>query len=89
MKRLNPETGKVFECGDTREYDPLGKGRLIFRAYLSKINKKGNNYEIWETPEKFWGRAQERKDYATKYTLIPANRAKFIWGRTRLSLIHI
>jgi len=83
VRRLNPETGKEFECGDTREYDPKGKGRLIFRSYLKKINKEGNNYEIWETPEKFWGRAQERKEYITKYTLVPTNRAKYIWNRTR------
>lgn len=83
MKRLNPETGKEFECGDTREYDPLGKGRLIFRGYNAKINKEGFFYEIWETPEKFWGRAQERKEYITKYTLDPVNRAKYIWNRTK------
>lgn len=85
MKRLNPETGKEFECGDTREYDPLGKGRLIFRGYNAKINKEGFFYEIWETPEKFWGRVQERKEYITKYTLDPVNRAKYIWNRTKLS----
>ena len=84
MRRINPETGKEFKCGDTREYDPLGKGRLIFRAYLSKVKANGENYEIWETPEKFWGRATERKEYITKYTLVPANRAKFIWSRTRV-----
>jgi hypothetical protein len=83
VKRLNPETGKEFECGDTREYDPKGKGRLIFRGYQKKINKDGNSYEIWETPEKFWGRAQERKEYIVKYTLDPVNRAKYIYSRTR------
>ena len=83
MRRLNPETGKEFECGDTREHDPKGKGRLLFRGYQKKINKEGNNYEIWETPEKFWGRAVERKEYITKYTLVPSNRAKYIWNRTK------
>ena len=83
MKRLNPETGKEFQCGDTREQDPKGKGRLLFRGYLTKLNASGFYYEIWETPEKFWGRAKERKDYITKYTLDPINRAKFIWNRTK------
>jgi hypothetical protein len=83
VKRLNPSTGKEFECGETREHDPKGKGRLLFRGYQKKINKHGNNYEIWETPEKFWGRAQERKEYITKYTLVPNNRAKYIWSRTK------
>jgi len=83
VKRLNPDTQKEFECGDTREYDPKGKGRLLFRGYLKRIDKYGNNYEIWETPEKFWGRVQERKEYITKYTLMPTNRAKYIWSRTR------
>ena len=83
MRRLNPETGKEFEYGDTREQDPKGKGRLMFRCYQKKLNKQGNNYEIWETPEKFWGRAQERKEYLTKYTLVPSNRAKYIWSRTK------
>ena len=83
MRRLNPETGKEFECGDTRQYDSKGKGRVLFRGYLSKINKMGFNYEIWETPEKFWSRVQERKDYITKYTLDPVSRAKYIWSRTK------
>ena len=83
MKRLNPETGKEFEYSDTRQYDPKGKGRVLFRSYLAKINKAGFNYEVWETPEKFWERAQERKDYLIKYTLVPSNRAKYIWSRTK------
>lgn len=83
MRRLNPDTGKEFECGDTREYDPKGKGRVLFRGYLNKINKVGFNYEIWETPEKFWNRVQERKEYITKYTLDPINRAKYIYSRTK------
>jgi hypothetical protein len=83
MKRLNLKTQKLFECGDTRDVDPKNKGRTVFRSYLSRINKNGFNYEIWETPEKFNARKTERKNYIIKYTLDPVNRAKYIWGRTR------
>ena len=43
MKRINPDTGKPYKTGDTREKD-----NLIFKQYrLSKINKNGYFYEVW------------------------------------------
>jgi hypothetical protein len=83
MRRLNPKTQKLFECGETRDVDPKNKNRTIFRSYSSKTDRNGFNYELWETFEKFNARKTERKNYIIKYTLDPVNRAKYIWSRTR------
>lgn len=48
MKRLNPDTGEPFKHGEWSEC-----GNRVFWGYLSRVNKRGYNYEMWRTPESF------------------------------------
>lgn len=53
MKRINPETGKIFRRGDVRD------DGFIFRRYkTSAKDKQGFFYEQWNSPEVF---EKERK----------------------------
>jgi hypothetical protein len=50
MKRINPNTGKPFKRGDTRE------GGMVFAAYQLKRKLPSDSqyyYENWRTPEDF------------------------------------
>ena len=56
-KRLNPETGKLFNRGDTREND-----NRVFNAYTpSRVKKSGYIYETWVLPHKLNKKVSSQK----------------------------
>jgi len=54
MKRLNPNTGKPFKAGDTRD------DGFVFCSYVHHVQQSGFYREQWTRPEKF----KIRTDYA-------------------------
>ena len=57
MKRLNPETGKPFKQGDTRE------DGFLFWGYEPHVKKDGYRYEDWFSPEKFNANLERKRDW--------------------------
>ena len=71
MKRLNPETGEPFKCGDVRED---GK---IFRNYNTHdILKTGFFYEFWQNELDFYRKRTQVKINNRSYIKTPNGRAK-------------
>jgi|TARA_R110002020_G_scaffold287616_1_gene503112 hypothetical protein len=66
MKRINPETGLPFKCGNVRE------DGFIFDAYVKSVTRKSGYYkEIWRSPEQHAKEMQRKKDgKKIKYDLI-------------------
>ena len=61
MKRLNQETGQFFKRGDQRE------DGFIFASYnMACVDKYGEFYENWYSPEKFKERVKSTKEYRSK-----------------------
>ena len=85
MKRINPETGEIFKCGDMREEDPKGKGRYIFKGYHPRKSKDGFNYEIWETPNIFYKRKSQRGAVSKAHVATPKGRAKRMINNSKRS----
>ena len=71
MKRLNPDTGKPFKCGDVRED---GK---IFKAYIqkNKMPADGYYYEHWEEEKLFYHNKTKRKLVSKIHALTHSGRA--------------
>ena len=60
-KRLNPETGKPFKSGDTRE------DGYIFRRYnLQKLRPNGEFLEQWYQPEAYERHNSRDRQYMTE-----------------------
>ena len=59
MKRLNPETGKLFQNGDRRE------DGYIFEGYRTSqpVKKNGFFRELWYKPEVFNGKRKYSETY--------------------------
>ena len=90
MKRLNPDTGKPFKRGDTRDIDDL-----IFGEYKTQISKvTGYNYEMWRNPDQIsnvlkkssnW--RKENREYIKTWrkaaNVTPEKRAKMLLRRSR------
>lgn len=61
MKRVNPETGKLFKQGDVRS------DGYIFKNYvLKQIRRDGYFKERWCSPESFAKQVQQSKDWHFK-----------------------
>jgi hypothetical protein len=60
MKRVNPETGKPFKCGDARE-----DGRLFWSYETNRKKKDGFYVEQWLTEEAH--QAKKQKNNQRKY----------------------
>jgi hypothetical protein len=71
MKRLNPETGKPFKCGDVRED---GK---VFHSYFAKnkISVDGYYYEHWEDEKIFYYNKTKRRLTSKNHALTHNGRA--------------
>ena len=71
MKRLNPDTGKPFRCGDVRED---GK---IFHGYVpnNKISADGYYYEHWEDEKIYYYNKTKRKITSKNHALTHKGRA--------------
>jgi hypothetical protein len=71
MKRLNPDTGNAFKCGDVR------KDGKIFKSYITSkpINKDGYYYEHWEEEKTFYLNKTKRKINSKNHALMDRGRA--------------
>ena len=75
MRRINPDTGKPYKCGDISE-----DGLKIFRSLSgkTKTDRDGYFYEIWEDSETFLRRKQERREIKRKRDLTAIGKAEQI-----------
>lgn len=69
MKRLNPETGRVFKQGDVRD-----DGKIFF-CYLATIKVNGQNAERWLSPEAFETAKTAQRNHLKKCVTQPSGRA--------------
>jgi len=76
MKRLNPNTGKPFKRGDTRE------DGYIFHTYQSKIKQDGFQVESWASPESFQRINIDARNRANKVKANPKIHKKSINPKT-------
>ena len=80
MKRINPNTGKPFKRGDTRE------DGMVFKGYQKRrlINGEARYYEMWITHQRFEDETEKTRSGSLRRTeTAKYNRSKGIKGKRR------